>query len=62
MMHSTLHDSQVLQAQASHSNAVILQGHVDMVTEKNNDVNHDFFNDPLRLRSDGSWLKVIHCP
>lgn len=37
---------------------VSLQGHVDMVTEKNNDVNHDFFNDPLRLRSDGSWLKV----
>ncbi|CAL5222920.1 g5353 [Coccomyxa viridis] len=33
-------------------------GHVDMVTEKNNDVNHDFFNDPLRLRSDGSWLKA----
>lgn len=35
-----------------------MQGHVDMVTEKNNDVNHDFFNDPLRLQSDGIWLKV----
>lgn len=35
-----------------------MQGHVDMVTEKNNDVKHDFFNDPLRLKSDGSWLKV----
>ena len=31
---------------------------MDMVTEKNNDVKHDFFNDPLRLKSDGAWLKV----
>ena len=38
----------------------MMQGHVDMVTEKNNDVNHDFFNDPLRLQRDGSWLKVHH--
>ena len=29
-----------------------------MVTEKNSDVIHDFFNDPLRLQSDGVWLKV----
>lgn len=35
-----------------------MQGHVDMVTEKNSDVAHDFFNDPLRLKSDGTWLKV----
>ena len=31
---------------------------MDMVTEKNSDVEHDFFNDPLRLKSDGGWLKV----
>ncbi len=31
-----------------------------MVTEKNSDVQHDFFNDPLRLQSDGIWLKVWH--
>lgn len=37
---------------------LLMQGHVDMVTEKNNGVNHDFFNDPLRLKSDGTWLKV----
>lgn len=37
------------------------QGHVDMVTEKNSDVVHDFFNDPLRLRSDGTWLKARPC-
>ena len=36
----------------------LVQGHVDMVTEKNSDVVHDFFNDPLRLQSDGVWLKV----
>ena len=29
-----------------------------MVTEKNNDVEHDFFKDPLCLQSDGTWLKV----
>ena len=67
-----LNYSQVLQAETldalchlptlSQATAVITQGHVDMVTEKNNDVNHDFFNDPLRLQSDGSWLKVHpHC-
>ena len=33
---------------------------MDMVTEKNRDVVHDFFNDPLRLLSDGVWLKVLH--
>ena len=37
------------------------QGHVDMVTEKNSDVVHDFFTDPLRLRSDGTWLKARSC-
>ncbi len=29
---------------------VILQGHMDMVCEKNKDVNHDFENDPIDLR------------
>ncbi|MEG0050938.1 MAG: aminoacyl-histidine dipeptidase [Terrisporobacter sp.] len=29
---------------------VILQGHMDMVCEKNKDVDHDFENDPLKLR------------
>jgi dipeptidase D len=28
---------------------VILQGHMDMVCEKNNDVDHDFDHDPLKL-------------
>jgi dipeptidase D len=29
---------------------VVLQGHMDMVWEKNQDTIHDFFNDPLKLR------------
>lgn len=29
---------------------VILQGHMDMVCEKNKDVNHDFEKDPIKLR------------
>lgn len=33
-----------------HSPAVIIQGHMDMVDEKNNDTVHDFSKDPLKLR------------
>lgn len=41
---------------------VVIQGHIDMVTEKNSDSKHDFFNDPIRLVRDGDWLKVgAHC-
>jgi dipeptidase D len=32
------------------SNTVILQGHMDMVCEKNKGTNHDFAKDPLKLR------------
>ncbi len=37
-------------------NPVILQGHMDMVNEKNADVDHDFENDPLVPRQDGDYL------
>lgn len=37
---------------------VILQGHVDMVAEKNNDIIHDFENDPIETYVDGEWLKA----
>lgn len=37
---------------------VILQGHVDMVCEKNSDVTHDFDNDPIETVIDGDWLKA----
>ena len=34
--------------------AVILQSHMDMVCEKNSDVEFDFDNDPIRTRIDGA--------
>lgn len=37
---------------------VILQGHVDMVCEKNNDTQHDFDKDPIETYVDGDWLKA----
>ena len=35
---------------------LILQGHIDMVCEKNEEVAHDFSRDPLRLRTRGDYL------
>lgn len=37
---------------------VVLQSHVDMVCEKNNDVQHDFLNAPIETEIDGEWLKA----
>lgn len=37
--------------------AVILQSHMDMVCEKNSDVEFDFDNDPIRTRIDGEWVR-----
>ena len=37
---------------------VILQGHMDMVCEKNSDVEFDFDNDPIRTRIDGEWVRA----
>ena len=37
---------------------VILQSHMDMVCEKNNDVIHDFDNDPIKTVVDGEWLRA----
>lgn len=37
---------------------VILQSHMDMVCEKNSDVEFDFDNDPIRTRIDGEWVKA----
>lgn len=36
--------------------AVLLQGHTDMVCEKNADIVHDFLTDPIKLRLDGDIL------
>ena len=38
---------------------IVLQGHVDMVCEKNNNVIHDFMKDPIRAYIDGDWVKAI---
>src|SRR5664279_4444827 len=37
---------------------VILQGHLDMVPQKNSDVNHDFETDPILPVIDGEWVKA----
>ncbi len=37
---------------------VILQAHVDMVPQKNNDTKHDFENDPILPRIEGEWVKA----
>ena len=36
--------------------SVVLQSHVDMVCEKNSDVEHDFDNDPINAFIDGNWI------
>ncbi len=38
--------------------AVILQAHMDMVPQKNNNVNHDFETDPIQAYIDGEWVKA----
>ena len=35
---------------------VLIQGHVDMVCEKNAGTKHDFENDPLKLKVNGDWV------
>ncbi|MBD3220395.1 beta-Ala-His dipeptidase [bacterium] len=35
---------------------VLVQGHVDMVCEKNNDTKHDFEKDPIRIKVEGDWV------
>jgi len=37
---------------------VALQCHVDMVCEKNNDVDKDFLKDPIEAYIDGEWVKA----
>ncbi len=47
-------------ATPGHENAptVILQAHMDMVAEKNSNVNHDFLKDPIDTYVDGDWVKA----
>lgn len=41
-----------------HEAAVLLQGHMDMVCEKNSSTEHDFLTDPLELYVDNGWLRA----
>lgn len=37
---------------------VVIQGHIDMVCEKNSDVEFDFDNDPIQPYIDGDWVRA----
>ena len=37
---------------------VILQAHMDMVPQKNNDTAHDFTKDPIEIYIEGDWVKA----
>lgn len=41
-----------------HLPAVILQGHLDMVCEKNKETKHDFEKDGLKMYIEGDWIKA----
>ncbi len=43
-------------AGCEHAPTVVIQGHIDMVCEKNKGTEHDFDNDPIRAYVDGDWV------
>ncbi len=43
---------------AANRPTVVLQSHMDMVCEKNSDVDFDFDNDAIRTRIDGDWVRA----
>ena len=47
-------------ASAGHEGAdgIILQGHLDMVCEKNSDVDHDFSKNPIKAQIKGEWVQA----
>ena len=38
--------------------SVVLQSHIDMVCEKNSDIDHDFDNDPIHAYIEDGWIKA----
>ena len=42
----------------SSAKTVVLQGHLDMVCEKNMGTTHDFDRDPIKLIREGDWLRA----
>lgn len=47
-------------ATKGHENAptIVMQAHMDMVAEKNSDIEHDFLKDPIKTYVDGEWVKA----
>jgi len=47
-------------ATAGHESAptIVLQGHLDMVCEKNSDVEHDFMTEGIKVEVDGDWVQA----
>lgn len=37
--------------------SIVLQSHLDMVCQKNNDVNFDFETEGIKMEVDGDWVK-----
>ncbi|MFT5558636.1 MAG: dipeptidase D [Psychromonas sp.] len=52
----------ILKKSASHgyenNTAVILQAHLDMVPQKNNDIDHNFLTDAIKPVIEGEWLRA----
>jgi len=48
-------------ATEGHENAqtIVLQGHLDMVCEKNSDVEHDFMTEGIKVEVDGDWVRAM---
>jgi len=38
------------------AHGIVLQGHMDMVCDKNSDVQHDFSKDPIRVKMEEGWI------
>jgi len=38
---------------------VVLQAHLDMVCEKNSEVEHDFLRDPIAVEVEGDWVHAV---
>lgn len=41
------------------SRTVVLQGHVDMVCEKNKDTKHNFDKDPIEIKREDGWITAV---
>jgi len=50
--------SKAATANKANLKSVVLQSHVDMVCEKNSDIEHDFLKDPIKPFIDKDWVKA----